>query len=482
MTESNRHPADDSSYLVSTAAQTALRAGRRQRDNLYVTLARALAVLLAGYLLFDRAFAWLHVPGTPLFIGEIVLGFGLYVTFRSRQAGRFMRLSPPIQMLVVFMGFGALLTIIGVMSHDPQEAARDAAIWYYGLFAIVIGSLARAWEPAYDFFLRWYVKIIPVFLLVGVVRLLFANQDGGIAVPDSDVAITSHKPGNLGVQAVMAVAFLLLVVAPELDRKERNRHLILTVGGLMLLALAGTQNRGTLVAGFIALFIIYFAGRAARPVMGTVLAVVLATMVLSFAFNVRFELERREVSVEQLIANMLSLSVSDDPDGDVTDDGTVAWRLKLWDLVLDDTLTADRFLSGFGFGPNLASKYGFVAGPDIGPELRNPHNSHLSVVARMGLIGTGLWIALWVMWYRHLWKARKRFKFADDEQKAGFLAWCMVAAMAALINGIFDPSLEGPQAAVWLWCIFGLGAFVAVEGTVVRWRKRTPAWARPDIV
>ena len=34
----------------------------------------ALILVLAGYLFFDRAFAWLHIPGTPLFIGEAVLG------------------------------------------------------------------------------------------------------------------------------------------------------------------------------------------------------------------------------------------------------------------------------------------------------------------------------------------------------------------------------------------------------------------------
>ncbi|MCI0543752.1 MAG: hypothetical protein L0Z49_04795, partial [Actinobacteria bacterium] len=36
-----------------------------------------LPFLLAGYLLFDRTFAHLHVPGTQLFIGEIVLLFGI---------------------------------------------------------------------------------------------------------------------------------------------------------------------------------------------------------------------------------------------------------------------------------------------------------------------------------------------------------------------------------------------------------------------
>jgi len=43
-----------------------------------------LLLLLAGYLLFDRAFAWLHVPGTPLFIGELVLMSGLLALATTR--------------------------------------------------------------------------------------------------------------------------------------------------------------------------------------------------------------------------------------------------------------------------------------------------------------------------------------------------------------------------------------------------------------
>ena len=88
----------------------------------------------------------------------------------------------------------------------------------------------------------------------------------------------------------------------------------------------------------------------------------------------------------------------------------------------------------------------------------------------MGLLGTALWITLWAIWYRTLWRARKRFKAVGEDQRAGFLAWCMVAALTVLINGVFDPSLEGPQAAVWIWSVFGIGALVAVEGTVTRWQ------------
>lgn len=439
-------------------------------------LARSLAVLLTGYLMLDRAFAWLHIPGTPLFIGELFLAFGLYVTFRSRAALRFIRLSQPMQLLVVFMGFGFVLTAIGATDHNPQDAARDAAIFYYGLFAIVTGTLIRAWEPAYQFFMKNYLKIIPFFLVWGFFRLVVGNTATGFLIPDSAVPISAHKPGNIGVQAVLVFAFMLLVIAPGGEKRNQTRDVIYTVGGLVLLAAAGTQNRGTLVAGFVSMFVIYVIGRTSRPVIAKVLVVLMAAVMLAFAFNFRIDLERRTLSVDQLFSNLLNLTPPSSEDGGSTyeDDGTIAWRLTLWDLVIDDTLTPDRFLTGFGFGENLAGRYGFVAGPEAGPELRNPHNSHLSVMARMGLVGTGLWIAFWAVWYRTLWKARQRFRFVGEDQKAGFLSWVMVGALAFLINGVFDPSLEGPQAAVWLWSLVGIGAAIAVDGTTVRWRHRRP--------
>jgi hypothetical protein len=44
------------------------------------------------------------------------------------------------------------------------------------------------------------------------------------------------------------------------------------------------------------------------------------------------------------------------------------------------------------------------------------------------------------------------------------LAWLIVSSAAILINSIFDPALEGPQVAWWLWAMLGLGiAMVALE-------------------
>ncbi len=461
-------------YEPGRRARAALRQFTAERDATYARVSYLLLILLGGYLFFDRAFAWIHIPGTPIFVGELVLLAGLFVTYKSRKALAFIRRSPAMQLLVTFMAFGLILTLAGV-SKWGLDAVRDGALWYYGLFAIVTASLFTAWEPAYKLFLRWYLKIIPVFLVAGVARLLMANRAAWF-VPDSEVPITSHKPGNIGVQAVLMVGFLILVVAPEATRKDAVRNSVLGVGGLLLVVMAGTQNRGAMVASMLILVWLFFAARGSRPLMAGAIGLLVGALLLAFALDLRVELQRREFSVTQLIENLTTLRAPTGAGGDTTDDGTVAWRLRLWDLVVDDTLTGERFLSGFGFGPNLAGRYGFVAG-GAGPELRNPHNSHLSVMARMGLIGASLWVALWAVWYRTLWKGAKRLRFLGEDQKAGFLTWCMMGATALLINGVFDPSLEGPQAAVWLWTIFGAGAVIAVEGTTARWRQRQPSWA-----
>jgi uncharacterized protein (DUF58 family) len=36
-------------------------------------------------------------------------------------------------------------------------------------------------------------------------------------------------------------------------------------------------------------------------------------------------------------------------------------------------------------------------------------------------------------------------------------AWILVSVAMIQVNAIFDPTLEGPQVAFWLWLFFGLG-------------------------
>ncbi len=130
------------------------------------------------------------------------------------------------------------------------------------------------------------------------------------------------------------------------------------------------------------------------------------------------------------------------------------WRLELWGRVLDDVAN-DRPLAGFGPGPDLGERYDIVTDEDV--PLRNPHNSHIGVLARMGFVGVALWAIVWVTWTVELLLLRGRLLARGRTMEAGIVVWLIVSVAAILVNAIFDPSLEGPQVAWWLWGFFGFG-------------------------
>jgi hypothetical protein len=74
-------------------------------DDTMRVFAIALVIVLGGYLFFNRSFAYLHVPGTPLYIGEIALALGLVQALRvTPSIPVVLRHARALQVLVVLMG------------------------------------------------------------------------------------------------------------------------------------------------------------------------------------------------------------------------------------------------------------------------------------------------------------------------------------------------------------------------------------------
>ena len=136
-------------------------------------------------------------------------------------------------------------------------------------------------------------------------------------------------------------------------------------------------------------------GLVARVVLITAVGLGLASM-LSLKIPIG-GLQGREFSADQLVANVVSLGGKEEP-GNLG--GTVEGRQQLWSRILDKQINDGRLVDGSGFGQNLAAEVGvYDDGKDT---LRSPHNSHLHILARMGVVGISLWIALWVGWYWRL--------------------------------------------------------------------------------
>jgi hypothetical protein len=422
-----------------------------------------LGPLLGGYLAFDKAFAYLHVPGTPVYVGEAVLLVGIVgvATGTGYLAAR-LATEPALLLLAAFTCWGLVRTL-PYLPRYGLDAVRDAALWYYALAAFaVIAALSRS-PDGLDRLLGGLTRFVPwllAWLPFGVV--LSSVEDGSPTVPWSAVSVLNHKPGNAVVAALLALGVLWLLPG----RRGDAARAWWTAVAVVVVMLVVTQNRGGLLAAVagtaagLALVSPRARRRALHLATVAVLLVVTALAVVPLPVG---GAQGRDFSASQLIRNVLSLGGSDVP-GNLN--GTTRGRIVLWSRVLDRQVATGRLVDGSGFGPNLAAEVGVY---DEGTTaLRSPHNSHLDILARMGLLGLALWIAVWACWYRQVVGGCRRLAREGLHAHRRLSVVCLMVVTAILVSCVFDPQLEGAQVAVLLWTAFGTGAVVTSRRALSR--------------
>ena len=177
--------------------------------------------------------------------------------------------------------------------------------------------------------------------------------------------------------------------------------------------------------------------------------------------GVEVPLGHRSISARQLLANTQSLTGGSANKGL---EGTITWRLDYWGVVLDDVLLGDDWIAGIGYGPNLADRYGFQVVRETSQPLRNAHNSHVTLIARLGVIGLILWVLFWI----HFAVLSLRSRRSPD---SAWFGWLVALASGIAVTAIFDPILEGPQVAIPFWVVVGLLGGNAVRRNLARLRE-----------
>lgn len=405
---------------------------------------RLLCILLLGYALIGKGFAYLGVP--PLYIGEATMLYGVVALLLSENWSRVLR-TAWLWPLLALMAWGTLRTVPYLEDYG-SDALRDAAVWLWGIFAIVLASLLAAepgrllfLEQKFRVFAKWMLIIAPISFCITV----FADDH----LPDAfwaNVPYVLVKGGDLVVHLTGIFAFAALV------------------GGL---------ETAFLVPLMILNLILYFTGRAAMVTFGTGTAIVTMLrpkspvpwglfpalalgVALMWILNIHIatstEEHGRYISADQIINNVQSI-YSDSDDENLS--GSKQWRLLWWDTIIDYTIHGQYFWKGKGFGVNLADDDGFQVEADH--SLRSPHNGHLTMLARGGVPMLVLWavcqLTLGYGLVSGAWSAHRR----GQKHWFGLLSFLFVYWLAYLINASFDVFLEGPVGGIWFWCVYGTG-------------------------
>jgi hypothetical protein len=405
----------------------------------------ALAIILAGYALGGRGFAYIGVP--PVFIGEAVLLAGLCVLLATRHITRMLAV-PQTLFLLIWVGWCLLRTLPDIPRYG-LDALRDGVVWGYSAFALVVAAVILERPERLVQMVRRYGRF--AILFVACIPLIYVVYRGfGEALPrlGGRSPLVQVKEADVLVHMSGILTFWAAGLAGK--RIAWKWYLLIAVN----LAMMGVIDRAGLVAFGAAMFIsMLFAPRSAAPRRMILLGVVGAAAL--WVTDFRHEVpggKGRQVSFQQFVTNISSII------GDTNNDGldsTKEWRVNWWRDIREYTLNGRYFWTGKGFGINLADDDGYQVLAD--GSLRSPHNVHMMILARSGVPGVALWGLAQLVFGCGIAVAFFRSRREGRDRWARLFLFLGTYWLVLLINGSFDVFIEGPMGGIWFWTVFGVG-------------------------
>jgi hypothetical protein len=407
-------------------------------EDLYPAL---LAFLLAGYAIFSKAFAYLGLG--PFYIGDIVFALGAVAFLRLGCVFASLATLPSVLLALLF-GWAVIRTL-PYLGQYGLDAPRDSVIVVYGGFAFIVTAVLLEKPERLPLVIKFLRALGSIIIVVGPLLLLTQVTWSG-----AEAAQRFAKAGTLAVHLTGAALMMLLGF-----RRTRIVWLVFLIVGM---ALASMMNRSAMLIISIPLAVavissgkwreLFFAFSVAAGLVGGAYALGATIPTTS----------SRDISAEQLVDNFISIFGESQASDSSELEGTKNWRLAWWHTILNYTLDGPYFWTGKGFGINLASSDGFVVGDRNGiPLLRNPHNGHLTILARAGVPGLALWLLTLASWSAMLLTNMVRARISGDNAWADFFLLIFCYALGFIVEGTFDVALEGPMSGIWFWCLFGVG-------------------------
>lgn len=413
---------------------------------------KAMMAVLFGYSLLGKEFAY-------FFLGEMLLVIGVLIFIRSQRLT--VIFSDSTLLIWSFFALWGVLRTLPFLRQYGFYAIRDAALWGYGLVAVLIVAFvnnSNQISKALNSYRRIMAWLVPVLFL-----MLAVEFTAGVRLPAPPWAPQSSFPLIKGGDAAVNLAggALLMFIFASSKRASGRQEIgvfrvlgwIGLVGSAFILLIAVRAGFAAIIVPITLVALMRFQKVGWKLAAVGLFAVVLVFGVLE-ADLATFTIRGRQFNSDQMAASVTSVFSNTEH---TELEGSKEWRLGWWKNIIDYTVFGRYFWTGKGFGVNLAVEDGPPGLTAEETALRSPHNGNMTVLARMGVPGALLWIAMNASFAFRLLAAYRRSNRQGLRFWAGVNLWVLLFWLAALINLSFDVYLEGPVGGMWFWATIGFG-------------------------
>lgn len=405
-----------------------------------------LLVAVSGYLLLNYGFENIavHVGGMPIIISYgLVYGALLLAFFANQHLIRVALKEPAILCSLALL----VLTLVHLVMDLPAYgvwAIRDSTMCLDSL-VMIMGMVWATKKDSLGFVTKW---MLVIFILNALYcfTMPWTEQIWGWS-PQSGVFLDVPIFGNFNGAGDLLVAGAMFCICFGSYLVKRPSWLMPLLAVVQLLGVAIVQVRRMYIGIVILLLILVFVGEAKKFVkllalVPTALAIiVLATSIGGLHITGRIG----EINLQFFVDHLRSISGAEDTPGSDPESRVIMANQAMAHFYAHPVF-------GEGFGQPLTD----IIEESGGAVTRMPHNSSITYLARLGIIGILFWIAFHVcLWKRFIDTYRQRH--TCDKRVYAFVLWLFLFYVICMISSFVEAEFEYPRSAVPFYFFIGFG-------------------------
>lgn len=368
---------------------------------------------------YQKDFAYIKIPHVPVYVTDV----GLLVLAMNIKWKKFLFIEPRSSIKLAWIAFvcvGSLMFVRGIASgNDTKLVFRDFAIVVYSAFMVVAFYVFDTWEA---------MRRVGIVVLVGSLVCSWCGLCWFLVHPGQRRLIF------YGLYVILSFIGVMVLTFKRLIRNKRALLLLLILGLGVLMSNARSLELA-LILSLLLFLMTSFGQKVAlgKIVAGAARVAMTALVVFAIVWNTAGGKTFIERSVDEFVAGVFHSQ--EDPNSQ--------FRLLAW------AEAGGRFLAQPIIGEGLGVPFIFERS-DLDPR---PHNTYLTVLYKMGLIGFIPLATLLISIFVKAWKWLKRSK---GDPNWVFFQVLILTQFAICVYGGLNLVLESPFLSIAFWVNLGM--------------------------